>query len=121
MSILFCIFVGEMGKALIRKPKNNKTKVMAKQPNYNGLIRKVNAILNTRANNAWTSRNTNILVRHLEASDGRIRLQPTYCETFYNIQQFINLAKRYGYDYFVTAEKNHADVYAPVLHLYPAE
>lgn len=24
MSILFCIFVGEMGKAPVRKPKNNK-------------------------------------------------------------------------------------------------
>lgn len=121
MSILFCIFVDEMGKAPVRKPKNNNKNVMAKQPNYKGLIRKVNEILNTRADSAWKMRNENMLVRHLEASEGRIRLQPTYSETFYNIQQFIDLAKRYGYEYFVTAELNHADVYAPVLHLYPSE
>lgn len=88
---------------------------------YKNFSKWVNLFLNSRNNTAIEQNNHNILLRRLDAPDGRIRIQPTYGTNFFGIEMILDEAKRNNFGFYIGVEPNHIDAYAPVLYLYPMD
>ena len=59
------------------------------------------------------------LVRHTgESNDKHIVIQPTYSDTFYCIEDFIQVAKACGCSLYMTCAENQDDIMTPTLHIY---
>lgn len=122
MSILFCIFVGEIagiahppmtGAAIIIKLN------MEKKETFKKFAAAINHELNRRFDVWCDSHDGHVLVRHLDAPEGKIRIQPTYSDSFFHIEPFIKIARSFDYQMFITTEENFIGLMSPVLNFYP--
>lgn len=94
---------------------------MRSEKNYKHFVRGINSLLNARIESATRYQDKNVLLRHLSADNGRVRIQPTYYNTFLYPEAFIRLARKYQFSYYITSEPNLAGIEAPVIHFYPTE
>lgn len=81
----------------------------------------VNQLLNDRISSFNKFKNTDLLLRHVECAHGRIAIQPTYSDTFYNPQRLFDMINYYGFSYYIEVKPNFVNVPAPVVHIYDPE
>lgn len=122
MSILFCIFVGEM-KGIAHPPMTGAAIIiklnMQNKESFNKFSAAINHEINRRLDAWGSSRDGHVLLRHLDAPDGEIRIQPTYSYALHNVEPFIKIARSFDYEMYITTEYNAIGVMAPVLNFYP--
>lgn len=59
------------------------------------------------------------LIRHCEDSvRDNIDIQPTYSDTFYCLEDFIDVARVCGCGFYMNCKKNQAGIITPTLHIY---
>lgn len=92
---------------------------MEQQERFNKFAAAINHELNRRLDMLLGGHNANVLLRHLEAPEGAIRIQPTYADSLYNVEPFIKIARSFDYEMYITTEYNSIGVMAPVLNFYP--
>ena len=122
MSILFCIFVGEM-KGIAHPPMTGAAIInklnMENKESFNKFSAAINHELNRRLDLLLNGYDANVLLRRLDAPEGRIRIQPTYSDSFHHIEPFVKIARSFDYSMYITTEFNSIGVMAPVLNFYP--
>lgn len=94
---------------------------MKKNDNFTKLRVAFRFVINRRAFQCEASKSTLRHVRFIDRVADHIRVQPTYAPFFVDIDDFLNLAKKYHFNYYVTVDKNEIGLDAPVLTFYPAE
>lgn len=92
---------------------------MQNKENFQKFSAAINRELNRRLDLFHHGYEANVLLRHLDALDGRIRIQPTYSDSFHHIEPFVKIARSFDYSMYITTEFNSIGVMAPVLNFYP--